>query len=71
VNGAIIPLVGVEWAEVKTLVVGEVKSRTNQQGEVDVKTQALSYFSRLADAQRFQHLAHSVLHRRGIECSSR
>jgi hypothetical protein len=69
VDGAIIPLVDGEWAEVKTLVVGEVKSRTNPKGEVEVKTQALSYFSRMAEAQRFQHLAHSELHRRGIECS--
>lgn len=69
VDGAIIPLVGGEWAEVKTLVVGEVKSRINQKGETEVKTQALSYFSRLADAKRFQHLAHSELHRRGIERS--
>ncbi len=69
VDGAIIPLVGGEWAEVKTLVVGEVTSRTNQKGEAEVKTQAISYFSRLVDAQRFQHLAHSELHRRGIERS--
>ena len=69
VDGAIIPLVGGEWAEVKTLVVGEVVSRTNPKGEAEVKTQALSYFSRLVDAQRFQHLAHSELYRRGIECS--
>jgi len=70
VDGAIIPLVGGEWVEVKTLVVGEVESRTNHKGEAEVKTQALSYFSRLADAQRFQHLAHSELHRRGIERST-
>lgn len=69
VDGAMIPLVKGEWAEVKTLVVGEVASRTNQKGEVEVKTQALSYFSRLADAQRFQHLAQSELYRRGIESS--
>lgn len=71
VDGAIIPLVGGEWAEVKTLVVGEVVTHTNQEGEAEVKTQALSYFSRLADAQRFQHLAHSELHRRGIERSGK
>ena len=69
VDGAIIPLVGGEWAEVKTLVVGEVESRTNLKGEAEVKTKALSYFSRLAQAQRFQHLAHTELHRRGIEQS--
>jgi hypothetical protein len=69
VDGAIIPLVGGEWAEVKTLVVGEVTTHTTPKGETEVKTQALSYFSRLADAQRFQHLAHCELHRRGLERS--
>jgi len=66
VDGAIVPLVGGEWAEVKTLVVGEVCSKQNGQGETVISTQALSYFSRLVDAQRFQQLAHSELHRRGI-----
>jgi len=69
VDGAIIPLVHGEWAEVKTLVVGEVDCRTKPKGEGEVKTRALSYCSRLTDAQRFQHLAHSELHRRGIESS--
>ena len=66
VDGAIVPLVGGEWAEVKTLVVGEVKTKTDAHGTQKVVTQDLSYFSRLVDAQRFQFLAHSELHRRGI-----
>jgi hypothetical protein len=69
VDGASIPLVGGQSAEVKTLVIGAVTKQTTPKGEQVVKTQALSYFSRLADAQRFQHLAHYELHRRGIEWS--
>jgi hypothetical protein len=67
VDGAIVPLIQGEWAEVKTLVVGEVTRQTNKQGESETVTQQLSYFSRLVDAQHFQHLAHAELHRRGIE----
>lgn len=32
-------------------------------GGNEIKTQALSCFSRLADARHFQHLTHSELHR--------
>lgn len=66
VDGAIVPLVHGEWAEVKTLVVGEVQAKVDAHGEKQISTQALSYFSRLVDAQRFQFLAHTELHRRGI-----
>lgn len=66
VDGATVPLVGGEWAEVKTLVVGAVKLKVAADGEKRVVTQDLSYFSRLVDAQRFQFLVHSELHRRGI-----
>src|SRR5947209_7967171 len=46
-DGAFVHLVGGEWAEVKTLVIGEV--RRNKRGEVC--TQQLSTFSRLAEAE--------------------
>ena len=45
-DGAMVHLVGGEWAEVKTLAIGEVTR--NQRGEVC--TQDLSYCSRLCDA---------------------
>ncbi len=67
VDGAIVPLVGGEWAEVKTLVIGEVKVQVARDGEKQVVTQNLSYFSRLVDAQHFQFLVQSEFHRRGIE----
>ncbi len=59
VDGAMVPLVGGEWAEVKTLAVGEV-----------VKATSLSYFSRLADADTFTSSALVELHRRGTETAS-
>jgi hypothetical protein len=56
-------LVGGEWVEVKTLALGEVSR--NKRGEVC--TQHLSYFSRLADAERFAEAALVETHRRGLE----
>jgi hypothetical protein len=62
-DGAMIQLVGGEWAEVKTLVMGEV-ARTKR-GEVC--TQQISTFSRLADAEHFAEAALVETHRRGLE----
>lgn len=62
-DGAFVPLVGGEWAEVKTLVIGEV-TRTKR-GEVC--TQHLTSFSRLANATRFEEAALVETHRRGLE----
>jgi hypothetical protein len=62
-DGAFVHLVGGEWVEVKTLVLGEV-SRTKR-GEIC--TQHLSYFSRLCDAASFEQAALVETHRRGLE----
>src|SRR6266581_2296312 len=62
-DGAFVHLVGGEWVEVKTLVLGEV-TRTKR-GEVC--TQHLSYFSRLSDAASFEEAALVETHRRGLE----
>ncbi len=62
-DGAMVHLVGGEWAEVKTLVMGEVTR--NKRGEVC--TQPISSFSRLADAERFAEAALVETHRRGLE----
>jgi hypothetical protein len=62
-DGAFVPLVGGEWAEVKTLAVAEVVN--NEQGEAD--TRQVSSFSRLMDAQTFSQQAVVELHRRGAE----
>src|SRR5258708_7934789 len=62
-DGAMVHLVGGEWAEVKTVVMGEVTR--NKRGEVC--TQQISAFSRLADAERFAEAALVETHRRGLE----
>lgn len=67
VDGAMVPLVGGEWAEVRTLVIGEVQPPILRQGEPVVHTTNLSYFSRLADAALFQRLALVETQRRGVE----
>src|SRR5712691_2004069 len=62
-DGAMVHLVGGEWVEVKTLIMGEVTC--NKRGEVC--TQQLSTFSRLADAERFTQASLVETHRRGLE----
>ena len=67
-DGAMVPLVGGEWAEVKTLALGDVqKPRVNRRGEQQIHTTNLSYFSRLADHETFGRLATVETHRRGTE----
>jgi hypothetical protein len=67
VDGAMVPLVGGEWAEVRTLVIGEVQPPVMRQGEPVIQTTKLSYFSRLTDAETFQRLALVETQRRGVE----
>jgi hypothetical protein len=62
-DGAVVHLVGGEWAEVKTLAIGQVTR--NQRGEVC--TQQLSYCSRLGDAASFEEATLLETHRRGLE----
>src|SRR5712691_573079 len=65
-DGAMVHLVGGEWAEVKTLVLGEVTR--NKRGEVC--TQGISSFSRLSEAESFAEAALVETHRRGLERAS-
>lgn len=68
-DGALIQLVNGEWKEVKTLavgVVGEAKKQKHE-GEVAVQTTALSYFSRMSEAETFQQEALGEVYRRGVE----
>jgi hypothetical protein len=72
VDGAMVPLVQGEWAEVKTLALGHVQEPVvNTRGEQEVQTTALSYFSRLADHETFGRLATVETHRRGTETAGR
>jgi hypothetical protein len=66
-DGAMVPLLHGVWAEVRTLVVGEVQPAVEEKGEMVVHTQNLSYFSRKVNAQEFGRLALVEMHRRGIE----
>jgi len=66
-DGAMVPLLHGIWAEVKTLVVGEVQPVVEEKGEKVVHTRKLSYFSRKVSAQEFQRLALVEMHRRGVE----
>src|SRR5215211_2533447 len=67
VDGAFVPLLHGEWAEVKTLVVGEVAAPAELKGEQVVPTHSLSYFSRLSEAETFQRLTLGELYRRRLE----
>src|SRR5579864_3432757 len=48
-DGAMVPLVGGEWAEVKTRAVGAVEVGTGDDRLPEAHTTDLTYFSRLAD----------------------
>ena len=67
VDGAMIPLVGGEWAEVKTVVIGDSGEPVVEKGEQVVHSSNLSYFSRLTDSDTFQRLALVETQRRGVE----
>ena len=64
-DGALVPLVGKRWGEVKTLVLGTIGEPKTRDGELEVHTEELSYFSRMADHQTFGRLATVETFRRG------
>jgi len=66
-DGAFVPLVHGEWAEVKTLVVGEVGVPKIVDEQQLASTHTHSYFSRLAEAEQFQRLTFGELYRRRVE----
>lgn len=71
VDGAMVPLRGGDWGEVKTLAVGELTTQPQPDGTISSKTQAISYFSRLTDATTFTEAARWEIHRRGVERATR
>ncbi|HEY8744271.1 MAG TPA: ISKra4 family transposase [Chloroflexota bacterium] len=66
-DGAMVPLVGGQWAEVKTLAIGEVEVQRGADGLPEAHTTNLSYFSRLADAETFTRQAYVEAYQRGTE----
>ncbi len=67
VDGAMVPLMKGEWAEVKTLVLGVIGEPVREGGEQKVHARELSYFSRLMEAEAFTRWALVETHRRGVE----
>jgi len=67
VDGAFVPLIDKEWAEVKTLALGRVEEPCRERAEVGVHTRELSYFSRSSPVSEFTSEALVELHRRGTE----
>ena len=70
VDGAMVPLVGGEWAEVKTLVLGVINEPVWEKDEWKVHASELSYFSRVMEAERFGRAALGETHHRGVESAA-
>ncbi|HEY4388928.1 MAG TPA: ISKra4 family transposase, partial [Ktedonobacteraceae bacterium] len=64
VDGAMVPLLKGKWAEVKTVVVGEIE--VGKPGET-AHSYHLSYFSRMQEATTFTEQASAELLRRGVD----
>ena len=71
VDGAMVPLVGGQWKEVRTLAVGAVQPPVAGPDGPVIRTTNVSYFSRLSDSSAFAELALPELQRRGIETARR
>ena len=65
-DGAMVPLVGGVWAEVKVVAIGAVERR-RRKDEEQIVTTKLTYFARLANAATFADQASAEVRRRGIE----
>jgi hypothetical protein len=65
-DGAFVPLVKGEWAEVRTLAIGEVEEKHTSDGSSEIHVNHLSYFSRVTDAATFTDLAEVEMRRRRV-----
>ena len=65
-DGACVPLLHGEWAEVRTVAIGEVEERCTADGEHEIHVGQVSYFSRLTDAETFADLAEVEMRRRKV-----
>jgi hypothetical protein len=65
-DGAMVPLVGGEWAEVRTVAIGEVAKAEVTQDEEEIHVEQLSYFSRLSTAETFADVAEGEMRRRAV-----
>src|SRR5262249_22815363 len=64
-DGAMVPLVGGEWAEAKLLTVAEVVARRDAAGAPAARAVDVSYCARLADAETVGRATPPEGHRRG------
>jgi hypothetical protein len=67
VDGVFVPLVGGEWAEARTLVIGTVGERVGKEGATEATCRDLSYFCRLTSAETFAEQALVEIQQRGVE----
>jgi hypothetical protein len=65
-DGAYVPLVKGDWAEVRTVAIGQVKEKVTAKGQREIHTDQISYFSRMTDAETFGELAEVEMRRRGV-----
>jgi hypothetical protein len=65
-DGAMISLVKKEWAEVRTLAIGQTKAPRRCAGKPEQRVEDLSYFSRLTNAEEFTDLAEGEMRRRQV-----
>jgi hypothetical protein len=65
-DGAMVSLVHKQWAETRTVAIGEPQVKVNAKGEREIHVVHLSYFSRLADALTFTKLAEVEMRRRRV-----
>jgi hypothetical protein len=65
-DGAMVSLVHKQWAETRTVAVGEPQEKRRAKGEREIHVGKLSYFSRLADAATFTRLAEVEMRRRRV-----
>jgi hypothetical protein len=70
VDGAMVPLVGGEWIEVKTLALGVIEEPVREKDEWKVHASELSYFSRWMEAEKFGQAALGETHHRGLETAA-
>src|SRR5713226_5105970 len=65
-DGAYVPLVKGEWAEVRTLAIGQIKTSRASGNKSETRASNLSYFSRMTSAERFIELAEVETRRRKL-----
>jgi len=64
-DGAMVPLVGGSWTEVRTIAIGTLEQRTTREGEQEPHATELAYFSRRCSADQFIRQATLPTYERG------